>query len=534
METESSFVEHVPCPKCGSSDANSLYDDGHQYCFACETYTPAEGEDHQPTGVGEGLLTDLEYIPLTSRGISRESCRKYGYGIGKLGKDTVQVAQYRSGGAITAQHIRTRTKDFKWLGKSGSVELYGQHLWPSKGKRLVITEGEIDCLTIAQVFNLKWPVVSIPNGAQSAEKYLKAHLGWIEGYDEIVLAFDDDEPGRNATESCATLFTPGKVRVMSYNGHKDANELFQNDRGAVAQCVFNAKPFMPGGIVCGTELWELISADPVPGIPIIYPKLSRMIDGVRGGELYLFTAGSGIGKSTAVNEIAYDLLMTHQQVLGVMALEESVKRSSERYMGIHLNKQIHLNRKEIPKETIRTAYDEVVNSPRFWLYDHWGSTDIDVLLGKIRYMIKAIGVQWIILDHISIIVSGLDSDNNERKTIDILMTKLRSLIEETGVGVIAVVHLKRPSGQGKGFNEGRQVSLSDLRGSASLEQLSDVVVALERDQQGDDPNKSVIRVLKNRPLGLVGMADTLRYTQDTGRLLPVDEDEFGDESSDDF
>jgi twinkle protein len=61
------------------------------------------------------------------------------------------------------------------------------------------------------------------------------------------------------------------------------------------------------------------------------------------------------------------------------------------------------------------------------------------------------------------------------------MTKLRSLAEETGVGIIAIVHLKRA--KDKTFNEGSQISLNDLRGSASLEQLSDNVIALERDQQ---------------------------------------------------
>jgi twinkle protein len=101
------------------------------------------------------------------------------------------------------------------------------------------------------------------------------------------------------------------------------------------------------------------------------------------------------------------------------------------------------------------------------------------------------------------------------------MTKLRSLIEETGVMVLAVVHLKRPD-KGKSYNEGRQVSLSDLRGSGALEQLSDAVVALERDQQadGEEAHLSHIRILKNRPLGITGEAGDCRYDQQTGRLYP--------------
>ena len=88
--------------------------------------------------------------------------------------------------------------------------------------------------------------------------------------------------------------------------------------------------------------------------------------------------------------------------------------------------------------------------------------------------------------------------------------------------MLAVVHLKRPD-KGKSYNEGRPVSLTDLRGSGSLEQVSDVVVSLERDQQGDEPDEATIRVLKNRPLGITGLAGTVRYDRETGRLLPCDD-----------
>jgi twinkle protein len=264
---------------------------------------------------------------------------------------------------------------------------------------------------------------------------------------------------------------------------------------------------------------------PKEGYPIIYPELSEKFDGFRKGELYLFTAGSGIGKSTIVNEIAYDLHMRHGLKLGIMALEEAPARNARRYIGIHLNRPIWLPKvfNETPKEDMKKAFDEVMGSG-WWIYDHFGSSNIDTLLSKIRYMITGLGCDVIVLDHISIIVSGLETEGNsdERKTIDLFMTKLRSLIEETGVMVLAVVHLKRPD-KGKSYNEGRQVSLSDLRGSGSLEQLSDAVVALERDQQseGEEANISHIRILKNRPLGITGDAGDCRYNPETGRLCPL-------------
>lgn len=96
------------------------------------------------------------------------------------------------------------------------------------------------------------------------------------------------------------------------------------------------------------------------------------------------------------------------------------------------------------------------------------------------------------------------------------MTLLRTLVQETGIGLILVSHLKRP--EGRGHEEGAQTSLSQLRGSAAIAQLSDMVIGLERNQQGDDPNLTTVRVLKNRFSGETGEACFLRYDKGTGRI----------------
>ncbi|MFR4119856.1 MAG: DnaB-like helicase C-terminal domain-containing protein [Bilophila wadsworthia] len=189
-------------------------------------------------------------------------------------------------------------------------------------------------------------------------------------------------------------------------------------------------------------------------------------------------------------------MMAHGLTLGVMALEENPARNARRYLGIHLNKPLHLPaaHASVPEADLKAAFDAVMGNGKWYIYDHFGSSDIDTLLSKLRYLAVGLGCKAIVLDHISIVVSGLDESEgeSERKIIDKLMTRLRSLIEETGILVLAVVHLKRPD-KGKSYNEGRPVSLTDLRGSGSLEQVSDVVVSLERDQQGDEPDEATIR-----------------------------------------
>ena len=114
-------------------------------------------------------------------------------------------------------------------------------------------------------------------------------------------------------------------------------------------------------------------------------------------------------------------------------------------------------------------------------------------------------------------MSGLELDN-ERKAIDIIMTKLRSLSEATGIAIVLVSHLRRP--QGQSHESGREVDTSDLRGSHSLLQLSDVVLSASRNQlEASERHRLQLKVLKSRHTGITGEVDKLLYDQKTGRLV---------------
>ena len=245
-----------------------------------------------------------------------------------------------------------------------------------------------------------------------------------------------------------------------------------------------------------------------------------------------------MGKSTVTRAIAHHLLDYTEDNIGVLFLEEDVDRTRLGIMGYHAGKALHLNEvfAECSREEIREAFDATVGSGRFFAFDHFGSTQIEALLARIRYLIKGLDCKWIILDHLSIVVSGIEGDD-ERKLIDLAMTKLRTLVEETGIGLILVSHLKRV-GQGKAHEDGGQISLSHLRGSQSIAQLSDIVIGLERDQQDPDPiraNMTKMRILKNRYTGQVGLAANLLFNPDTGRLVEVNpEDMEFDDDEDDF
>ena len=112
------------------------------------------------------------------------------------------------------------------------------------------------------------------------------------------------------------------------------------------------------------------------------------------------------------------------------------------------------------------------------------------------------------------------------------MTKLRQLVAELGVSIILVSHLKR--NEGRSLEEGGRTSLSLLRGSASIAQLSDMVVGLERSLIDDNAScVMTCRVLKNRYSGETGVCSYLRWDKETGRLSETTKPE-GDDDGEDY
>lgn len=533
----STAVSKGPCP-CGSSDGNVLYDDGHSYCFVCHRYTGTAGgggthaHQHQEKRIS-GLITDYKIAPLKTRGIAEATCKKWDYGCTKYKGEWVQVANYRDEhGNVVGQKVRWPDKRFVIFGDIKPAGLYGQWLWRDGGKKVVITEGEIDALTVSQLQDLKWPVVSVPNGAAGAKAAVQRSLEWLEKFDEVVFMFDMDEPGRKAARECAELLSPGKAKVAQLS-MKDPNELLVANKGAeVIAAMWGAKTFRPDGIINGVELWEKITeVDSSHSLPYKWGGLQQMTYGCRTGEIVTVCAGSGIGKSAIVRELAHDFLTTHQETVGYVALEENTKRSALGFVGLEMGRRLHLGLERVDNGEMRAAFDRTVGSGRLFLYDHWGSTDSDNLLARIRYLVRGCGCRTVVLDHLSIVVSGAE-DGDERRLIDNTMTKLRTLVEEVQCRLLLVSHLKRPDG--KGHEEGAMTSLSQLRGSAAIGQLSDIVLGLERDQQ-HPTNKSItcVRVLKNRFSGDTGEACWLKYDGETGRLTetpkPADDDGFAEE-----
>jgi twinkle protein len=210
--------------------------------------------------------------------------------------------------------------------------------------------------------------------------------------------------------------------------------------------------------------------------------------------------------------------------VGLAFLEETPERTMRGLAGLYLNKPIHLDGVAYTSAEIDEAFDTLGLGHRTQFWEHWGSSQIDNVISRLKYFIKAMNCKVVILDHISIIVSG-EATQNERQVLDELMTRLRTeVVQQTHCSLFIVSHLTRPDG--KPLELGAAVHLGLLRGSGSIAQLSDVVIGAERNSQAEDAlerNTVKLRVLKSRVTGDTGVACHLIYDKTTGRMTEIED-----------
>ena len=534
--TDSHFVKHEPCPSCGSKNNLARYSDGHAVCFTggCDHYERATGEVIESKPKANRTLEMAGVVAsIPERRISEATCKKFGVTVEYDTEGQISKHHYpyfdKDTGAQTGNKSRiVSNKAFYASGTFDNVGLFGQQAFKGGGKYITIVEGEADALAVSEMFDGKWAVVSIRSGASGAVKDIKQNLEWLESFDNVVICFDSDKAGQEASRAVLDLFTPNKAKNVQLSA-KDAGDMLKerNVQGFIKEW-WNAKTYQPDGIIAGLDTWDsIVAQEDVKSIPYPWSCLNDMTFGFREKELVTITSGSGMGKSQIVRELEHYLLGATDDNIGILALEEDIPKTALGIMSIEANQTLHLSR-EFSREDKKVFWDNTLGTGRIYMFDHWGSTNEDNLLSRIRYMAKGLDCKWIILDHLSIVVS--DQENgDERKAIDSIMTKLRQLVQETGVGLFLVSHLRRPSG--KAHEDGGQISLAELRGSAAIAQLSDMVIGLERDQQNQDAqvrNTTTVRILKNRYAGLTGAACYLYYDKDTGRMIettcPVNDD----------
>jgi len=538
---------HGACSACGSKDNKAVYkhDDGSKsyFCFGCKDFSPEDGSTNNNNNKEYNMsefketvqeITEYPTRGFRERGITKEMSTKYGVKVGYSEEDgaTIQYHYYpatRAGKVVGYSRREVVNKQFLAFGDvKNDVELFGQSLFQKGGKRIIITEGELDAMSVQQMNankNSEWPVVSVTNGVGGALKQICANLDWVNSFDEVVFMFDADDVGKKSAEDCAKIVRTGKAKIAKLGRHgKDASDYLVGDHlRELEDAIWRAEVYSPSGIINSASTWDTFSKDmtedSIP-YPDCFCNVNDLTYGRRTGELTIFTAGTGTGKSTFIKEDIYHLLTTTEYPIGIVSLEESVKETLDGIIGIHLNKRINLPDTKFDRKGKegKEAWEATAGTGRFTLLDHQGSLSDDSLMHKIEYL-AATGCKFIYLDHITIAVSEVEGDIN--RAMDKVMSDLLKLCKKFDIWVGVVSHLRKTGTGSISYEQGAEVTEDSLKGSGSLKQIAFQIIAFSRNKYAEseaERNQVKVTVLKNRFTGRTGFAGSAMFDDKTGRL----------------
>ena len=523
-------TRNQPCEKCGSSDAKQIYDDGSAFCFSCKSnfFAPKEGYMEQPeikkdwSNKLQEVQNDYPSRGFKERNIYLQVAEHYGVKVSYDLDGNIDAHYYPfyADDKLCGYKVRRLPKDFSSIGTVRGG-LFGQQLY-SGGPRLVITEGELDAMSVQSAWFKKYktfyPVVSLRSA--SSVKDLIKERDWIRNFNEVILWLDNDDAGREATKEAARIIGYDKIKIAKSN-EKDASDLWIKDPDKVLKTIYDAVEYTPAGILTKDQLWhQLEKYNEIESVP--YPDymegLNDKLKGMRFGEITLWTSGTGSGKSTLLREIAIDLLEKTDDKIGIISLEESPAETARKMAGMAINR--NPANEEIPIDDLKEGFDRIFDSDRVLVLDHQGSISDGSIMDFLEYMCLS-GCKYLFVDHITILASEGAEGLTGNEAIDKIMNDLLRLVKKHEVWIGLISHLRKTDNKGRSFEEGKLPSMDDIRGSGSIKQISMDIIAFARNVGSDNPeelNTIKTKVLKCRYTGLTGPSGSLYYDFETGRL----------------
>jgi twinkle protein len=530
----SQVISRTPCPKCrdagNDTQGNNLinYDDGHSYCYACNYLIKGDGESmpldsatirtDQPTITLQGIAG-----PIKDRRISEEIVRKFGVTLEKGDNGEYSRHNYpyfTSDVRLVGAKVRTvSNKQFHVNGTLDGTGLFGQHLWREGGRYVTVTEGEADALAVAEMFDGKWPVVSIKRGSASALKDIKENLEWLETFENVIICFDMDDAGKKAADAVLPLFSHNKVRVVTLP-YKDAGEMLKHGKvKEFTSAWWDAKPYRPVDVVSFSDdkCWEAFvkrGTEEIIPLPEAYGSLNAMMNGgIAAGEVTVIGALTSVGKTTMVFNLLYDMVLQSGKKIGAVFLESDLGETVEKIVSLHSGENISLvDPNSRDNSLYREYYDDFGSHDNVHILEHLGMSDVDDLFAKMRWMAKGIDCDVLVVDPLH---AAVKSDENG--TIDAFMDRCLKLAKETGVSVVIISHMRKPQ-----VKDPHDVNEYDMKGSGSINQIAFNTILLSRDKMSEDDytrNSTLVQLVKCRRTGRTGRAGWLFYETETGRMV---------------
>lgn len=473
-------------------------------------------KDFKPISLGEFRRNEARKLADTTMQRMKYGRGKYNSPEGEVAADIVNVTN-GTGDKIIAQKIRLPGKDFRFIGDTAESGLIFQDIFPKgSARKIIITEGEFDALTIAQAFDFQYAVVSLPNGTKSVKKALTNSYDYLLSFKEVVIAFDADEPGQEATQIASRILGP-KALLADFPKDLDASDLYV-ERGtkAVQKVIWDAQPYRPEGIISLGSLRDSLLEETVVGKPWIYDTLTQATYGRRPGELYFIGAGSGIGKTDFMLQQSVADIKDGEGV-GLFLLEQPPKETAKRITGKYGEKIYHVPGVEYDKEEVLRHFDELNSHDNTYLFNHFGSKDWETLAETIRWLATTQDTKHFYIDHLTALIAMEDDD---RKALDRITAEMASLAQELEIYLYVVSHLSTPDG--KPHEEGGRVQAKHFKGSRAIIYWAHFMFGLERNTQAEDPlekQTTTFRVLKDRYTGRsTGLNFYLGYCEKSGLL----------------
>lgn len=525
-----SFVKTgLPCPRCDSSDAYAIDDNGWGKCFSCDANIRLDGDyEYEEEYIVTNTYVkpapkDLIYKALVNRSVNVNTCERYGVGFD--GEDL--VFPYGSAAKVRLKGEKQFTIKGDWSNNTG---LFGQERFSGSGKMVIITEGEIDAMSAFQMMEGKYPVVSVRNGAKAALRDCKTNFEWLNSFDTIYINFDNDEAGLEATKEVADLFSNKAKIVKMPNGFKDANDMLKDGKKTeYSVSVWRAEQYSPAGVVRLSQMWDEFANDDA-NVKIPFPDswvlLNDMMNGgTERGEVTVVGALTSIGKSTIVTNICYHQMENTNFKTGVLFLEGTQREVVRDVLSLDLSMNLRkADRSTLDMDKLKNHWEEeIASKDNLILIDHKGSLSTDAIIQKINYLAKAEECDLIVIDPIQ---AAIDSSDNAQ--VIQFMDAILKFAKETDVAVILVSHMRKPDGK-----DPHAVSEYDLLGSSSINQIAFNTILLSRDKMAEDPNKknaTKIHLVKCRRTGDTGNAGWLRYDQTTTHMFPM-ADPYGEDDA---
>lgn len=382
--------------------------------------------------------------PLLEHNITKETSELYHIITTPLHGEYVTVFQYFTGTELTGQIIKTPGKQVSCLGNIHSSDMFGSLAFNGTGKCLIITEGHEDAMQCHQVINFgTYHATTLPLGSNSVSDFIKYKFDKLIQYEQIILCFDQDKPGKAATDTFVNKFPPGKIRI-AHIPLKDACKMVEFGKSeALKWSLLKAELYIPKQVVKPMDIIESVMKRPEMGKPWPWDPMTVYTDGRHLKKLHLLAAPPATGKTEVMlNIIGHGIGLETPVKTAWVSLEQDCEDSVRRLAGYFTGDRLHLAKANWNDGKIRESIEKF--DPYIWLYSRQHGCSIQQLFNYIQFVVYAHQVEFVVIDNLKALSTNTMVDGKRMGEIDFinhLAYKFYELVMQLPVTIFMLSHL---------------------------------------------------------------------------------------------